>query len=46
MNPVTERSEPEVASATVEIVHGDVVIRLGTDTPANRIAEIARALSG
>ena len=46
IEPLTERSEPEMASATVEIVHGDVVIRLGTDTPANRIAEIARALSG
>ncbi|SHK48568.1 transposase [Shimia gijangensis] len=46
IEPLTERSEPDVASATVEIVHGDVVIRLGCDTPANRIAEIARALSG
>ena len=46
IEPLTERSEPEVASATVEIVHGAVVIRLGSDTPATRIAEIARALSG
>lgn len=46
IEPLTERSEPEVASATVEIVRGDVVIRLGSDAPANRIAEIARALSG
>jgi transposase len=30
--------------ATLDIVHGDVVIRLDGTTPAQRIAEIARAL--
>jgi transposase len=35
----------EGGGATLEIVCGDVVIRLGAQTPATRIAEIVRALS-
>jgi transposase len=31
-------------SATLEIVFGDVVIRLDASTPAARVADIARAL--
>ena len=45
IDALTERSEPEVSTSTVEIVHRDVVIRLGPDTPAARIAEITRALA-
>lgn len=46
IEPLTERAEHPPSDATVEIVRGDVVIRLGSDAPATRIAEIARALSG
>ena len=43
--PLTEGTvEPGVA--TLEIVCGDVVIRLDASTPADRIAGITRALNG
>lgn len=45
VEPVTEPAEHPRPKAILEIVHGDVVVRLGTDTPATRIAEIARALA-
>ena len=45
VEPVTEPGEHPRPKAILEIVHGDVVVRLGTDTPATRIAEIARALA-
>lgn len=45
VEPVTEPAEQPTLNATLEIVHGDVVVRVGTDTPATRIAEIARALA-
>ena len=46
IEPFTDRAEQPPSDTTVEIVRGDVVIRLGSDAPATRIAEIARALSG
>ncbi len=45
VEPVTGSVEHPTPNATLEIVHGDVVVRVGTDTPATRIAEIARALA-
>lgn len=45
VEPVTNPAEPLRSKAILEIVHGDIVVRLGTDTPATRIAEIARALA-
>lgn len=45
VEPLTERTvEPE--GATLEIVCGDVAIRLDAATSAARIAEIVRALAG
>ncbi len=44
-----EAPRPESGSGSgdiVEIVHGDVTVRLGAATPAGRIAGIVRALSG
>ncbi|MCG8407706.1 MAG: transposase [Phycisphaerales bacterium] len=45
VEPETEPAEHLTPNATLEIVHGDVVVRVGMDTPATRIAEIARALA-
>ncbi len=40
---VTDRTV-DAGNATLEIVCGDVVVRLGATTPAARVAEIVRAL--
>ncbi|MBG6203556.1 transposase [Labrenzia sp. EL_13] len=45
VEPVIEPATQPSPNATIEIVHGDVVLRLGADTSALRIAEIARALA-
>jgi len=36
---------PTTPSSTIDVVKGDVTVRLGAATPAPRIAEIARALA-
>ena len=45
VEPVPEPQDQPSADAIIEIAHGDVIIRLGSGTPAARIAEIARALT-
>lgn len=39
---------PEISSAaaTLDLLRGDVVVRLDAATPSERIAEIVRALNG
>ena len=46
IEPLTDRAEPpdEAAGSLIEIVVGDVVIRLDRAAPAKRIAEIVRAI--
>ena len=39
------RSEAPLPSGTLDVIRGDVTVRLGATTPADRIAEIARALN-
>jgi len=41
---LTERAQVAGGNATLDIIRGDVVIRLDAGTPADRIAEIAAAL--
>jgi len=41
LNPVCP---PSPSSATLDVMTGDITIRLGADTPAARIAEIVAAL--
>lgn len=45
VEPVTEPEDQPSSDTVIEIVRGDVVVRLGADTPAARIAEIARAMA-
>lgn len=45
VEPVTKPQDRSSSDAVIEIVRGDVVVRLGSDTPAVRIAEIARAMA-
>lgn len=45
VEPIAEPQDQPPADAFIEIVHGDVIVRLGSGTPASRIAEIARALT-
>lgn len=40
-----EPSLPTVFSDTIDVIKGDVTVRLDAATPAERIAEIARALA-
>ena len=42
--PAEPVEDPSVRSKTVDVIIGDVTIRLDADTPATRIAEIAAAL--
>ena len=46
IEPLTDSAEPavEAAGSLIEIVVGDVVIRLDRAAPAKRIAEIVRAI--
>lgn len=45
VEPIAEPQDQPSADAIIEIVHGDVIVRLGSGTRAARIAEIARALA-
>ena len=45
VEPVTKPQDRPSSDSVVEIVRGDVVVRLGPDTLAVRIAEIARAMA-
>ena len=47
IEPLTDSTEPaaEATDSPIEIVVGDVVIRLDQAVPAKRIAEIVRAIS-
>ena len=42
--PVTQ-TVPTTSSGTIDVIRGDVTVRLDAATPAARIAEIARALA-
>jgi len=45
VDPIAEPEDRSLPTAAIEIVHLNVVVRLGANTPAQRIAEIARALA-
>ena len=36
---------PAASASTIDVIHGDITVRLDAATPAARIAEIARALA-
>jgi len=36
---------PAASASTIDVIHGDIAVRLDAATPAARIAEIARALA-
>lgn len=43
-SPVPQTSTSSITSARLDVVKGDVIVRLDADTPAARIAEIVAAL--
>ena len=45
VDPIAEPEDRCLPTEAIEVVHLDVVVRLGVNTPAQRIAEIARALA-
>lgn len=45
VEPETRSADQPSSSGIIEIVRGDVAVRLGSDTPAVRIGEIARAVA-
>lgn len=42
--PAVPVEEPSVRASTMDVIIGDVTVRMAADTPAERIAEIAAAL--